>query len=109
VNFVGSCRLHYVEHEYVSNEGVGSTDNVHRYTPTNVDLVDLVTGEPHVQKSSAMFPPPAGFRYSADAVVIDFHGRLGKSAHHLTFEGEQSAQHFVSLLRKAATSCSGAQ
>jgi hypothetical protein len=109
VNFAGSCKLHYVEHQYILNEGVGGTDNVHRYTPTNVQLGDLLASEPRVLKSSDLVPPPDGFRYSADAFVIDFPGGNGKPPHRLTFEGEQGARHFLGLLQKAAQSCSTSQ
>jgi hypothetical protein len=109
VNFAGNCKLHYVEHQFLVSEGVGATDNVHRYTPTNVELADLFAAEPRVLKSSELFPAPDGFRYSADALVIDFPGRTGKPPHRLTFEGEQGAEQFLGLLRKAAQSCSAAQ
>jgi hypothetical protein len=105
VNFAGTCNLHYVEHEFVANQGVGATDDVHRYTPTNVDLADLLAGDPKVVKLSAALPAPPDFRYSADAYVIDFPGRQGKAVHRFAFESEQSARNFIGLVRKAAQSC----
>ena len=103
VRFTADCKLQYLEERSDVNPESPTAERVHRLTPKTVSLTDFVGADPKIAKYSETNPAPAGFRYTAEPLVITIPGKPGDS---FVFEGEQTARQFIATLAKTAQSCS---